>query len=799
MSKKIKSLRRITIIILCTLLFAGSVYMPVSTSAAGPFSYAAEQEIEQEPATAEAAESAIEGIDDAARPVEDQLRPLTFIENDKYKRMKKITFPFLDTAEVAYEWTFPYSDEFFRHPSDQFSINMARASLGMALSAFRSTKRVVAPQYKAYLSGAGFVRVYSFGYDQPTTPETLSGVIGMRKIDDFTVIAVVTCGQGYQKEWAGNLTVGNSERHEGFDNAATLLKKHIDDYIRKNGISGKKKIWINGISRAAAIGNIAAADYIESGEYEDVYAYLYGVPRTTKVPVRYSGIYNICGQFDPVSAAPLQSWGYERYGTDLFTPSQEAEADYYDHAIYSGNVSQKLTGKAFRNNPEMNRQLYLILEYFARLFPTSEDYATRFQDILLRTWTDPSSDNISDILIQAMAMLDTVSAQENTGRRVFIEYLSYMVGEHMRAQQSQVDAGSWAPDESLAANIVLEHRPSTYVNWLFSDVAPEKLFLGSDESRRLTFIGNVSVEVYEGNQFIGSVDNRGRVHTLPGESAGSINVSPGPFMMRKGSQTIISLPARTEYRLQVTAEKNAGLTYYDQLTSAVRLIGDPGRIYTGSISPGTCSLTVLPDQPLQNLSDGSAHFICFSDSDFDYLPTVIMSNELQATKFSYMTVGAVLQLVILILLILFVIIFINLIMFAVHSWKVKKKGHVPYSDWYVIFPHLICIVIFMLLTQYLTYFMFTIGQARAICAAITILFIFLLSLRGLIRRKNKRGIITTLVTMALVPLSYLYYNRLPIDAFSYGHMAIYFAVILLLTAAAVKTFRKDDELQAPAL
>lgn len=27
----------------------------------------------------------------------------------------------------------------------------------------------------------------------------------MRKIDDFTVIAVVNCGQGYQNEWAGNL------------------------------------------------------------------------------------------------------------------------------------------------------------------------------------------------------------------------------------------------------------------------------------------------------------------------------------------------------------------------------------------------------------------------------------------------------------------------------------------------------------------------------------------------------------------------------------------------------------------
>ena len=40
---------------------------------------------------------------------------------------------------------------------------------------------------------------------KPTEQDTLSDVIGMRKIDDFTVIAVVTCGQGYQNEWAGNL------------------------------------------------------------------------------------------------------------------------------------------------------------------------------------------------------------------------------------------------------------------------------------------------------------------------------------------------------------------------------------------------------------------------------------------------------------------------------------------------------------------------------------------------------------------------------------------------------------------
>jgi hypothetical protein len=262
----------------------------------------------------------IDAIDDVSLPADEEIRSISFIENDNYSGMKQISYPFLDTAEVAYDWSFPYSDDFFRHPSAQFSINMARGSLGMALCAFRSTKNVVPPQYKSYLSGAGFVRVNAFGYDKPTEQDSLSGVIGMKKIDDFMVIAVVTC----------------------------------------------------------------------------------------------------------------------------------------------------------------------------------------------------------------------------------------------------------------------------------------------------------------------------------------------------------------------------------------------------------------------------------------------------------------------------------------HRWKVTKKGHGPYSDWYVIVPHLICILIFMLLTQYLTYFMFTIGQARAICAAVTISFIFMLSLRGLIRRKNKRGIITALVTLALVPLSYLYYNKLSIDSFSYVSMAFYFAVILLLTVAAVRTFSDND-------
>ena len=203
---------------------------------------------------------------------------------------------------------------------------MAQGSLGLALSAFRSSTGLLDPQYETYLKGAGFEDLFSFGYDEPSTEDSLSGVIGMKKIDDFTVVAAVTCGQGYGNEWAGNLKVGDSVRHEGFDQAAKLLEEHLDQYIKDKEIEGNIKLWLTGMSRAAAVANVTAADLTERGGFDDIYAYLFGVPRTTKEPVAYKGIYNICGQYDPVAATPFQSWGYERYGIDLYTPAQESNA-----------------------------------------------------------------------------------------------------------------------------------------------------------------------------------------------------------------------------------------------------------------------------------------------------------------------------------------------------------------------------------------------------------------------------------------------------------------------------------------
>ena len=226
--------------------------------------------------------------------------PVTFADEKQLDEVKQIHLPFPDVTGEKIEWDFPYSDEFFALPAEEFSITMARGSMGLTLSAFRSEAGAVSPQYETYLREAGFTDIYSFGYDKPPLEDSLSGVIGRKRIGDCTVIAAAACGQGYGNEWASNFKVGSGERHEGFSQAAGLFEDHLTGYLKDKKIDGKKKLWISGFSRASAVGNILAADMIESGEYEDVYAYLFGVPRTTMKPVRYEGIYNICGQYDPV-------------------------------------------------------------------------------------------------------------------------------------------------------------------------------------------------------------------------------------------------------------------------------------------------------------------------------------------------------------------------------------------------------------------------------------------------------------------------------------------------------------------
>lgn len=721
---------------------------------------------------------------------------LKFADDSRLSDVYDIKYKFLDTAELAFDWKFPYADDLFRQNPAEFSLTHAKAGLGLALSAFRSTKETAPPQYRKYLGDAGFTNLYEFGYDRETSEDSLSGIIGMKKIDDFTLIAAVTCGQGYQKEWAGNFVLGEGVRHEGFDTAASKLEGYIADFTKENNIEGKKKLWLGGISRAGAIANIAAADAIESGEYEDVYAYLFGVPRTTKEPLNYEGIYNINGEYDPVADMPLETWGYERFGMDLYTPSQESTPGYAELAYAASEVGKKLDGKRFRNNPEVNYQIRLILEWMNEFFDGSDDFNRRMTPLIKEAVLRNDDKQAADVLSSSIASLSPKNDIEKNSIRVAIDYISYVVAQHTRASQRQIDDGSWDPDESIAANFVIEHRGSTYIKWLFNDKDPSKILTAGGDSRRISIIGNAVVSAYHDGVGISRIDVSGNVTAPDDITHEPDNAEHGVFMMRNGSVTIVSLPDTDEYTLVIEPARIGSISYYGIVVSENKLVSSTGRMHVFNLRPGKYSMEVKPDRELPGLRDSEGDLRRGSVQDYKYSPTLVMSSELDATKYTHMSLSTAYNFISVVINILIVLLLICIIIFFVHRRK-RKKGHPPYSDMYVIIPHLIYITTFAVMTQFVSYYLNPVGGARAQCAAITVFFIFLLALRGAIRTMDARRIG---LSMGLLVLSYLtdvYYNKLPIGSFSKLNMAIFFTIVAGLSALAVRMFSKTDEDNPP--
>ncbi len=715
---------------------------------------------------------------------------VTFADERQLDKIKHIRLPFPNVSEEKLEWYFPYSDKFFDLPPEDFSITMARGSMGLTLSAFRGTAGSMSLQYETYLQEAGFTNIFSFGYDKPPVEDSLSGVIGMKHIGDCTVIAVAPCGQGYGNEWASNFKVGTGKRHEGFNQAADLFKDHLAQYLKDNKIKGKKKLWVSGFSRASAVGNILAADMIENGEFDDVYAYLFGVPRTTRQPVRYKGIYNICGQYDPVPSVPLQSWGYERYGTDLFTPAQESNKDYDSLAQFADKVGIRLDRKRFRNNPEINYQLRLILESLGEFFPDSNAYSEKLQDLLADAIVNHNDSHVFDLLTMAFERLEPDNIQDQAKIDTFTDYIGYMAGQHLRADQRQIEDGSWDPEAALSANLALEHLPVTYIRWLFADEDPQKIFAGPNISRRITMIGTVDTTVLKDGRAIAFIDKNGKKSCPEGNDPEKSLLSSNVFMMRNENVTLISLPNDTEYYIKIDTDRRSTVTFYDLIISPEKLATEAGRINLGEMRAGSYGYRVAPDTEIASSPEViEGHYTLFGSSDYVYSPITVMNDELDATRHYFMSLNRVYRLALNVAIGLVIFLFGCLIIHLVHRHQVKK-GHPPFSKWYIIIPHLTSITGLMLLTAMLTYHLFAVDTVRIICASFTVFSIFLLSLRGTLRYRRKSSIMLTSFLFILFAITFLFFDRTEKLPFSWFSVTVFAIVTVLLSAAAVLTFRE---------
>ncbi len=536
------------------------------------------------------------------------------------------------TTRAISDFSIQFEDSFFDSSAMVYNHKLAQASLGMALSAFRPTtdKSIVPNEHLIhFLNDCGFESLRSDDYDKEPSPYTVSTVIGRKSLVDkngenYTLLAVGICGGGYSNEWLSNFSVGSGVRHEGFESAAHLVFNRILGYIGRNNIRGRIKIWVAGFSRAAAISNITAADLVDCGVFrqEDIFAYTFATPRTTKEPRsgQYGNIFNIVGQYDVVPQVPLSAWGFERYGNVLYTPLMETDSDFSERAQRADKVYYEFTGQHFWVNVPVNFQLHQLLGYIFSLCPTQKDYVENLQEPIKSMFQDRSPDNILRKLAQ-LSEGGTLINDEN--RDMASELLNFIFALVINSLTSTGQIASmWNTDTNLTANLMHEHTQDVYLSWVMSSDNPEEIFTQNTDYTRLsiyTFSEDAQITITEGESDV--------IFSIKGDdSPGEYNFDSGLYVTKTDEQIVFILPHDRD--LRVWYKQNS-----DDLMAYAKILFDTDSIGESDILIGASHMTdkALIYTTVGEVSEDLVEFSLMAEDygkNSKYLPPYVISSVL---------------------------------------------------------------------------------------------------------------------------------------------------------------------------
>ena len=402
------------------------------------------------------------------------------------------------TSRSASGFPVEYEDSYFERPSFEYNHKLAQASMGMALSAFRplyqQDKHNPSEHLEQFLMDCGFKDLQSDDYDKNPSLYTVASIIGSKQLIDsdgnpYTLVAVGVCGGGYSNEWLSNFTIGTGVRHEGFASAAHLVENRVFGYIGRANITGRIKIWIAGFSRAAAISNITAADLVDCGMFrqEDIYAYTFATPRTTRDPKpgNYDNIFCIVGQYDPVPQVPFSSWGFERYGRVLYTPLMETDSDYKERSSRADLVAMAFTQQHFWANPSVNSQLHTLIGFINEVCPTQEMYVECLQERITSMFENRSPNNIFRTLSELSDDKRIINEDNKDVASSLIDYIVRLIFEIMT--ESGTISTMWNSNTSLTANLMHEHIQDVYLSWMMSSDDPAEIFTENTTYTNISF------------------------------------------------------------------------------------------------------------------------------------------------------------------------------------------------------------------------------------------------------------------------------------------------------------------------
>ena len=211
---------------------------------------------------------------------------------------------------------FYYSDTFFSQNAEELGWGLADVSLVFAMSTSE------AERMKNLYRTTGFSEIrLNEGYLNPPEADTIGLIAGRKEItvngEKETLVSVTVRGIGYLAEWAGNLLIGESGAHAGFQQASLQAEAFIREYLEE--IPGGKplRLWIQGYSRAGTVAYMTAKKLQDSGllKPQHLYAYAFSAPEGASEESPEKNIHIIVSGMDYIQKILPSDWGLKRNGT----------------------------------------------------------------------------------------------------------------------------------------------------------------------------------------------------------------------------------------------------------------------------------------------------------------------------------------------------------------------------------------------------------------------------------------------------------------------------------------------------
>ncbi len=297
---------------------------------------------------------------------------------------------------------FYYSDSFFSHSACSYDHELAIMSLGMTMSAV-SYKNHGDRHITNALVRAGFDRrsiLASRFDDLSSTDDSCAYAFAAKKLSggDWLIPVVIRSHQ-YGGEWVSNAHVVDSAYPgyaAGFKSAADGVFEALTDYLDAHGLDlSRVKFWVTGFSRGGAIANLLGAELNSRGLCaDDIFVYTFASPCTVcdSAWEYFGNIFNIVSEMDAVPRVPIATWGFRRFGTDLYLPCCARRGDEaYSRMLVSMNTEfDEIMGLIqcpnvkFEVYEDQELTLDLLIDYIDDLLLTPEKFVGGgYQSILM--------------------------------------------------------------------------------------------------------------------------------------------------------------------------------------------------------------------------------------------------------------------------------------------------------------------------------------------------------------------------------------------------------------------------------